>query len=134
MHCCSHQDREGVGRCVVCGRTLCEECIAEVSGRCCCKGRCEASVKTPEQQQADFLQHMLDFRKIGETLVGQVFRSAKWMSGVLLVITGIALTSSPADASTVANGLLAIGGISLAAYGFMAFSNWKAKKSVVDEA
>ena len=126
MQCCSHQDREGVGVCVVCGRTLCAECITEVSGRCCCKARCEASIKTPEQQQSDFLQHILDFRKIGEPLVGQVFRIAKWVSGVLLVITGIALTSSPADASTLGNGLIGIGAFLLAIYGFI---QWKTKRS-----
>ena len=126
MYCCSHQDRDGVGVCVVCGRTLCAECITEVSGRCCCKARCEASIKTPEQQQSDFLQHMLDFRKIGEPLVGQVFRAAKWVSGVLLIVTGIALTSPPGDASSLGTFLIAIGALFGGVYGFI---RWKTKKS-----
>jgi len=122
MNCFSHPDREGIGVCRLCNRTLCRECVTEVSGLCCCKARCDASVRTPKQRQRDLLQHLLGFQKIGEPLIGQVFRSARWTSGVLLVITGIAVLSPHDGASFLGSILIAIGAVRLGIYGFV---QWK---------
>lgn len=127
MQCSNHPDQDGVGVCVVCKHTLCGECITEIAGLCRCKAGCQAAIETPEQQRSKLQEHLLGFRKIGESLAGQVFRTARWASGVLLLITGIALSSSSADAGLLGNALIAIGIIFLGVYGFI---QWKIPRTL----
>ena len=53
MKCYTHSEVDAVGVCRACGRALCRDCVTEVSGICYCKGRCESSIKTNDQIQAE---------------------------------------------------------------------------------
>lgn len=45
MECSNHIEREAVGKCRACGRSLCVECAAEVGETFACQGRCELAVR-----------------------------------------------------------------------------------------
>ena len=121
MKCYTHSDIEAVGLCRVCGRALCRECVTEVSGVCCCKGRCEASVKTPEQYQAELLQYQAGFQDKGETFVRSVSRRMVALSAILLLVLGVALKSPHDDADALGNLLIVIAVILLARSFYLRF-------------
>jgi hypothetical protein len=121
MKCYNHSEVEAVGFCRVCGRALCRECVTEVSGICCCKSRCEASVKTPEQYQAELAQHRAGVKETAEGFVRTVFRFMVTMSAILLLVVGVALKSPPDDANALGNLLILIAAILLARSFYLRF-------------
>lgn len=130
MRCYTHTDIQAVSICYVCGRALCRECLAEVKGRCCCKGRCEAAVKTPEERQAEAWDNpaFSDLQQMIGTFTKRTVRIAYVMPGLLLVSVGIALKLPPAAIGFAGYILMAIGALLLAWYYYLKLKNkWAAR-------
>ncbi len=131
MKCYTHADIQAVGFCRICGRALCRECLAEVKGYCCCKGRCEAAVKTPEEVKAETLAHP-GFRELQDMVMAftkRTIRIAYLMPGLLLVVIGITFKLPQAVVGVVAYVLLAIGALLLLWYYFVLFKKKWAERS-----
>jgi hypothetical protein len=118
MRCYTHADIQAVGVCRVCGRALCQACLTEVKGHCCCKGRCESAVKTPEDWKAELLAHpgFRDLKGMIDAFTRRTLRIAYLMPGLLLVAIGVTFKLPPPVIGIVAYVLLAIGGLLLVWY------------------
>jgi hypothetical protein len=131
MRCYTHADIQAIGICRICGRALCRECLTEVKGHCCCKGRCEAAVKTPEEVKAELRANpgVQELQKTVMAFTHRTLRIAYVMPGLLLIVIGIALKLPPGVAGIVAYVLLAIGALLLLWYYYVLLKKKRAANS-----
>jgi hypothetical protein len=64
VNCFYHTERAAVGTCRACGRGLCIDSLAELSGGLACRGRCESNVEA----MASGLRHSAHVARIGSSL------------------------------------------------------------------
>ena len=53
--CFNHGDREGTGRCAVCGKSLCEECIIRENNAVFCSVECQEKAAATTERSNDVL-------------------------------------------------------------------------------
>jgi hypothetical protein len=128
MKCYTHSEVDAVGFCRVCGRALCRDCVAEVSGICCCKGRCEASVKTWKQYQAELVQYRAGFRTFVEGFARSVGNLIVTAVAILLLLVGGIAKSSHEEANATGNLLILVGVVLLARGLYLFYKARRAKK------
>lgn len=108
--CFNHPAIECIGVCRNCGRTLCRNCAAEVSGRLCCKGQCEKEIAR-WQMKLRFARHLLfPFLKFMVAVLGKV-RWAIAIAAAFCIGMGIRIYLHPAPNQDYgpANGLVLVG-------------------------
>jgi hypothetical protein len=118
MKCFTHPEVDAVGFCRVCGRALCRDCVAEVSSLCCCRARCEPSVKTYFEEAT---QNRAKIEALGQQYLSVVFRFIVTVGAILLLLIGFIAKASHDDANTLGNLLILVAVILLARSFYLRF-------------
>ena len=53
--CFNHEDREGIVRCAVCGKSLCEECAVRENGAAFCSSECKEKASATWERSNDVI-------------------------------------------------------------------------------
>jgi len=85
MKCFNHPQIDAIGFCRACGRALCRECVGEVSGILCCKGRCESNTKTGIESEALLREARAQFQALKKVGVSTMMRTT-WLMAVAAIL------------------------------------------------
>jgi hypothetical protein len=118
MNCYNHPDSPAHGFCRVCGKALCQLCIAEGLDFVCCRGACQ----TKAQAIAKGLDEVV---RAADRLPARSPYSA--ILGVFLFFTAVVLGEKNEPISSI----LGVVGVSLLLGGLIASLRWRRRKRVV---
>ena len=108
MNCFQHTQKSAVGTCSYCGRGLCYECAAVVTGKLSCRGSCQSEIAR-EQQYLQRSQKAIDQRATVLQTSGSIYHQSFAIVGffglVSIVLGIIMLLSSETVVGTVFVGI-----------------------------